>query len=202
MARYRFSIDLGTFIGARYINLAQGEGKPDIPGIFIPAGINGIEVKADGRTNNPNKSGFRAFLNMQQRSCNYKFINAVKENLIRKGDTPTLYNVPAYDVCYTLPEEKRKVIRAALKKRVIAEHPDWANQADEKGTDLARAISVLMPFQLGDSYLIEEQNSQQQSASPSAPVTQGVSGYTPAAAAPADSQWTPPENPEDDDLPF
>ena len=199
MARYRFSIDIGTFIGARFLNLTLTEGGKPIPGIFIPAGINGIEIQQDTRDEGKrNASGFRAFLNFLQRSCNGKYIDAVKQSLMRKGEEITLYNVPAYQVAYTLPEEKRTKIRAALKARVIADHPEWKDQSDTQGTDLSRAISMLVPYQMGDSYLVEDQNTQQPRNS-SAPVAQGVAGYT----HPASSEYDPFGGGEaNDDLPF
>lgn len=199
MARYRFSIDIGTFIGARFLNLTLTEGGKPIPGIFIPAGINGIEIQQDTRDEGKrNASGFRAFLNFLQRSCNGKYIDAVKQSLMRKGEEITLYNVPAYQVAYTLPEEKRNKIRAALKARVIAEHPEWKDQSDTQGTDLSRAISMLMPYQMGDSYLVEDQNNQQPRNS-SAPVSQGVAGYS----APASADYDPFSGAAtEDDLPF
>ncbi len=200
MARYRFSIDIGTFIGARFLNLTLTEGGKPIPGIFIPAGINGIEVQQDTRDEGKrNPSGIRAFLNFQQRSCNNKYIDAVKQSLMRRGEEITLHNVPAYQVAYTLSEEKRTRIRAALKTRVIAEHPEWKDQTDTQGTDLARAISTLMPYGMGDSYLMEDQQSQQQ-RNTSVPVSQGVSGYS----APESNDYDPFGAPagEYDDLPF
>lgn len=202
MAKYRFSIDVGTFTGARYLELplqtAKGEVK--VPGIFIPVGINGISVQADTREEDKrNASGFRAFLNFVQRSLNGKYINSIKERYQREGKEITAYNVPAYSVCYTLPEDKRTKIRAVLAKRVIAEHPEWANQTDTQGTDLSKAISTLMPFQMGDSYLIEEQQQQQQRNS-TAPVAQGVTGYS----SPAPTDYQDPFGGENapDDLPF
>ena len=108
--------------------------------------------------------------------------------------------MPAYSVCYTLPEEKRAKIRAVLAKRVIAEHPELANQTDTQGTDLAKAISTLMPFQMGDSYLIEEQNAQQQPRNSSAPVAQGVTGYSTQAPTDYADPFGGEEAP--DDLPF
>ena len=117
---------------------------------------------------------------------------------MRKGEEITLYNVPAYQVAYTLPEEKRNKIRAALKARVIADHPEWKDQSDTQGTDLSRAISMLVPYQMGDSYLVEDQNTQQPRNS-SAPVAQGVAGYT----QPASSEYDPFGGGEaNDDLPF
>ena len=202
MARYRFSIDLGAYIGARYINFTEGEGKKVIPGIFIPAGINGIEVKQDNRQEGKgNGSGFRAFLNFQQRPVNYKLIDSIKQRLVSQGEIPSAYNVPAYDVCYVLPEEKRKAIRKNLAKAVLIAHPEWKDQPDEKGTDLARAISTMMPFSIGISYLMEDQHSASPMASSNAPVAQGVAGYTPATPAPADANGSDPYA-EDPDLPF
>ena len=201
MARYRNSQDLGVFIGAKYIELPNGEGKPAIPGIFIPAGINGIDVRQDTRDESKrNASGIRAFINTQQRSCSMKYIEAVKQGLMRKGENITLYNVPAYQICYMLPEEKRTKIRAALAKRILAEHPEWSQQTDTQGTDLSRAISMMLPFQMGDSYLVEEQNQQGAYTNTSAPVAQGITGYS-AATPPEDNsaQWSPAN---DDDLPF
>lgn len=200
MARYRFSIDAGTFIGARFLNLTLTDGGKPIPGIFIPAGINGIEVQTDNRDEGKrNPSGIRAFLNFQQRICNNKYIEAVKQSLMRKGEEITLYNVPAYQVAYTLPEEKRKPIREALKKRILAEHPEWKDQTDTQGTDLSRAISTLMPYQVGDSYLMEEQNAQQQPRNASAPVSQAVSGYS----SPTSNDYDPFGGEQaPDDLPF
>lgn len=200
MARYRNSQDLGIFIGAQFINLPRGEGQAPVPGIFIPAAINGIDVRADNRDEKKrNASGFRAFINTQQRSCSNRYIEAVKQGLMRKGEQVTLYNVPAYQVCYMLPEEKRTKIRAALEKRIKAEHPEWAEQTDTSGTDLAREISTMMPFQMGDSYLIEEQSQPTTHMNVSAPVAQGVTGYSAAVLNEDNSgQWAP----ADEDLPF
>lgn len=200
MARYRFSIDVGTFIGARFLSLNLTEGGKSIPGIFIPAGINGIEVQTDTRDEGKrNASGIRAFLNFQQRSCNNKYIDAVKQSLQRKGEEITLYNVPAYQVAYTLPEAKRTKIREALKKRIISERSELSNQTDTQGTELARAISMLMPYQMGDSYLIEEQNAQVALRNASVPTAQGVTGWTP----PEQSNYDPlGEDSLPEDLPF
>ena len=99
----------------------------------------------------------------------------------------------------TLPEEKRNKIRASLAIKILKEHPEWAGQTDTTGTDLARAISMMMPFQMGDSYLIEDQNTQQQLNS-TAPVAQQVAGYTPQTVDMNDpNAWA---QPSDDDLPF
>ncbi len=199
MARYRNSQDLGVFIGARYICPTFEEGGKPIRGIFIPVDINGIEVQQDNREEGKrNASGIRAFINTQQRSCNNKYIDAVKQSLMRKGEEITLYNVPAYQICYTLPEEKRQKIRAALAKRLKLEHPEWAQQTDTQGTDLARAISMMMPFQMGDSYLMEEQSASQTPRNTSAPVAQGVAGYTSQQPDPFDEAFTQ----NNDDLPF
>lgn len=199
MARYRNSQDLGVFIGAKYITCPNEEGKP-VRGIFIPDAINGIAVTQDNREEGKrNSSGIRAFINTQQRFANQKYIDSVKERLVKSGEQITAYNVPAYQICYTLPEEKRKKIRAALATKILKEHPEWAGQTDTQGTDLARAISMMMPFQMGDSYLIEDQNTQQQLNS-TAPVAQHVAGYTPQAVAMNDpNAWA---QLSDDDLPF
>lgn len=199
MARYRNSQDLGVFIGARFIAPTFEEGGKPIRGIFIPVDINGIEVQQDSREEGKrNASGIRAFINTQQRSCNPKYIEAVKQSLQRKGEEITLYNVPAYQVCYTLPEEKRARIRASLAKRLIAQHPEWANQTDTQGTELARAISMMMPFQMGDSYLMEDNNNAAPRNS-SAPIAQGVAGYTAQQTDPFDQDAFASD---DSDLPF
>lgn len=200
MARYRNSQDLGVFIGARFIAPVLTEGGNPIRGIFIPTDINGIEVQQDTRDEDKrNHSGIRAFINTQQRACNNKYIEAVKQSLMRKGEAVTLHNVPAYHICYTLPEEKRTRIRASLAKRIIAEHPEWASQTDTQGADLARAISMMMPFQMGDSYLIEEPPAASAPRTSSAPVAQGVAGYAPASSPdPFDSAFLS----QDEDLPF
>lgn len=200
MARYRNSQDLGVFIGAKYITCPNEEGKP-VRGIFIPDAINGIVVTQDKRGEDKrNASGIRAFINTQQ--CffkNNRYIDSVKERLVKSGEQVTAYNVPAYQICYTLPEEKRNKIRAALAVKILKQHPEWAGQTDTQGTDLARAISMMMPFQMGDSYLIEDQNTQQQLNS-TAPVAQQVAGYTPQAVDMNDpNAWAPST---DDDLPF
>lgn len=194
--RYRSSIDIGAFLGTRHLTI-NVDGK-DITGIFIPTAINGIEVREDTRTKNQNPSKIRAFVNFTQRSYSSAFLSATKDRLVSRGDTPTPYNVPAWQQCYTLAEDKRNAIRAALKKRVLAEHPEWNGMEDVKGNDLAAAISRLMPYQMGDSYLIEEQSSHPQQYS-SAPSAQQVSGYSSAAFSPSESPWSLPE---DSDLPF
>lgn len=199
MARYRFSIDLGTFLGAKFLNVALTEGGKPFPCICIPVGVNGIAVQTDTREEGKrNQSGFRAFLNFIQRSCNGKYIEAVKQSLLRRGEEVTLHNVPAYQVCYSLKEELRNNIRAMLKARVLADHPEWKDQTDTQGTDLARAISTLMPFQMGDSYLMEEQ--QQQPRNTSALIAQGVAGYS----APVSNEYDPLGMPTGnmDDVPF
>ena len=196
MARYRNTQDLGIFVGARFLNITITDGGPQIPGIFIPVGINGIDVQPDTRDEDKrNASGFRAFISTTQRNCNSSYLNAIKQNLIRKGEDITPYNVPAYQVCYTLTEERRKRIRESLCNRLKKEHPEWKDLNDERGNALSAAISRLMPYQMGDSYLIEETGSQQ-AARPAAMEPQN-NGYTPqVAAAPFDA-------PSDkDDLPF
>ena len=205
MAKYRFSVDMGIFTGARYLepefDTPDGKSKVKIPGIFIPCAINGITVQADTRDEaKRNVSGFRAFITFVQRAVSGKYVQTIKERLTREGNAITPYNVPAYSVCYTLPEEKRVKIRAALAKRVLSEHPDWANQSDTQGTDLARAISTLMPFQMGDSYLIEEQPSQGQPRNSTAPVAQGVAGY--AAQIPTQEAQENMWQENNEDLPF
>ena len=199
MARYRFSVDAGQFIGARFISPTFEEGGKPVPGIFIPAGINGIEVQNDTREEGKrNASGFRAFLNFRQVLCNNKYTDSVKQGLVRRGEEITPYNVPAYQVAYSLPEAKRTKIREVLKNFILKLHKEWANQTDTQGTDLSKAISTMMPYQMGDSYLMEEQ----QSAAPrnnNAPVAQGVAGYS--AAASNDYDPLGGEN-APDDLPF
>lgn len=197
MARYRSSIDLGAFLGARYISFTE-DGKT-IPGIFIPTAINGIEVREDKRTKNANQSKLRAFINFVQRSYNAAFLTACKNKLVSTGETPTPYNVPAWQQCYTLPEERRLAIRAALKKVVIRDNPDLATMEDVKGNDLAAAISRLMPFSVGDSYLIEEQSAAAPPSYSSGPSAQSVGGYTPAQLPADDNVY---HGPDENDLPF
>lgn len=201
--RYRNSQDLGVFIGARFIAQTFTEGGPVIRGIFIPVDINGITVNQDTREEGKrNASGFRAFINTQQRYCNNRYIDAIKQKLQREGEPITAYNVPSHQICYTLPEEKRTKIRAALAKNIIKQHPEWAQQKDEdKDSDLHKAISRMMPFQMGDSYLIEEKTSQgAYQPTSTAPVAQQVSGYTPPTNDPFNSEQY--NNGSDDDLPF
>jgi len=202
MARYRFSIDLGVFLGMRHITVPLGEGGKNIQGIFIPTGINGIDVREDNRPDGKcNQSKLRAFVNFQQRDYASAYLSSVRDRLTAKGEAITPYNVPAWQVCYTLPEERRTVIRGVLKQVVLKAHPEWSQQEDSKGTELAAAISILMPFQMGDSYLIDDGNGQQSQSYSSAPSAQQVSGYTPVAAPPADqSGWDAPTSM--DDLPF
>ena len=196
------SIDLGAFLGMRHISIPLTEGGKPVEGIFIPTAINGIRVKADQRpAGKGNQSKLRAFVNFMQRTYSNAFLQTVKDNLIRKGEQVTLYNVPAYQVCYSLPEETRNIIRAALKKRILRDNPNLAGQEDVKGTELSAAISRLMPFQMGDSYLMEEQQYNSGYASPTPPqAVQQVQTFTQAAIP------TPEDDPlnggEIDDLPF
>lgn len=201
MARYRFSIDLGAFIGVRFRKIKFDENGPEVPCLCIPVGINGMAVAEDTReVGKRNPSGLRVFLNFTQRLCNNKYIDAVKQSLMRRGEEVTLYNVPAFQVCYTLKEEVRTKIRAALAKKVIADHPEWGQQSDTQGTDLSRAISTMMPFQMGDSYLVEEQSAASAPRNSNTPVSQGVAGYSEAMSNNYDPFGEGGGN--DDDLPF
>lgn len=194
MAKYRFSIDLGCFIGVRHISIPVGENGQAIPGIFIPTGINGIDVADDTRgEGRANQSKIRAFVNFQQRSLNNKYIQAIKDRLISRGEPVTATNIPAWSVCYSLSEEKRTRIRAALKRKVLAEHPEYNGQEDVKGTELSAAISRFVPFQMGDSYLIEE-SAQSYTPQYGYPAPQQVTGYTPAQM--------PDPSYQNEDLPF
>ncbi len=198
MARYRFSIDAGAYIGARLVSIPAGEGGKPVQGIFIPTGINGIDVREDSRPEGKcNHSKIRAFLNFQQRPLVAKYLSAIRDRLVARGETVTPYNVPAWSVCYTIPEERRLQIRSALKGAVLKAHPEMAGQEDVKGTALAAEISRMMPFQMGDSWLIEER---QTSASPytPAPPAHQVVGYTSVAAPPADANYAF----DPDDVPF
>lgn len=200
MARYRFSIDLGVFLGTRLVTIPVGENGKPITGIFIPTGINGIEVVEDKRDEGKaNHSKLRAFLSFMQRSYSNAFLTSCKNRLVAQGNAVTPYNVPAWQVCYSLAEEKRTNIRQALKQAVLRDHPEWSYMEDVKGNELAGAISRMMPFQIGDSYLVEEQQVGQSPSYSSAPAAHSVSGYTPVAPAQPDQQWSAPT---DQDLPF
>lgn len=196
--RYRFSLDLGKLLGARFVTINNEEGKP-MPGLFIPIGINFIEVKKDERAEDKrNLSGIQAFVNFTFWQVGQRLIDAIKSKMLREGTQITTFNVPAYQVNYTLNEEKRAKQRAALAKKVLKDHPEWATQTDEdKTSDLHRAVSVMQPSDLGLAYACEPKNAT--TATPTnAPVAQTVQGYTPTqdpfeAAAAQDSG---------DDLPF
>ena len=54
---------------------------------------------------------------------------------------------------------------------------------------------MMMPFTMGDCYLVEENRNTVAPANPSAPSAQSVAGYTPAAAPAETPEW-------DNDLPF
>ena len=196
MAHYRFSIDLGRFIGARFVTINNEDGKA-VNGIFIPAGINAINVLSDTRDEGKrNASGIKAFVNFVMRRTSEKYISAIRQSTVGRGETVTEYNIPYYQACISIKEELRTKIRAALAQKVLAHHPEWQGQSDTQGTDLARAITMLMPFAMGDCYLVEENNGQQQQpVNRNAPQAASVQGYTPAAAPAEAAEWN-------DDLPF
>jgi hypothetical protein len=195
MAHYRFSIDLGRFIGARYITVNNEEGKA-VNGIFIPSSINAINVLNDTRDEGKrNQSGFKAFVNFAMRRSSEKYISTIRQSTIGRGETVTEYNIPYYQACVSIKEEMRTKIRAVLAAKVLKDHPEWNGQSDTPGTDLSRAVSMLMPFAMGDCYLVEENRTQTQSVNSNVPSAASVQGYTPAAA-PAENQ------PWNDDLPF
>lgn len=193
MAKYRTSQDLGALIGVRYVNIPNEQGQP-IPGIFIPTGINGIDVKADNRDeNHRNASGINAWLNCRLDYPGNAFLQACRQRLMRENEVETPYNIPAFNVNVATSEEKRNKIREAIAKRMRMEHPEWKDLPDEKGNELAKAISRLMPYTIGQAYLVEPKNAPAQQQ-PFAPVTQNVSGYTPAPV--------PQESNYEDGLPF
>lgn len=195
MAHYRFSIDLGRFIGARFVTINNEEGKP-VNGIFIPSGINAINVLADTRDEGKrNPSGIKAFINLVMRRASNKYIDTIRQSTVGRGETVTEYNIPYYQACLSIKEEIRNKIREVLAKKVIQQHPEWNGQSDTQGTDLSRAISMMMPFTMGDCYLVEENRNTAAPANPSAPSAQSVAGYTPAAAPAETPEW-------DNDLPF
>ncbi len=195
MARYRSSIDLGAFLGVRFLNAQVGEDGSSVQGIFIPTGINGIEVKPDTRPDGKcNQSKLRAFLNFQQRSCNASYLQFIRNRIISAGETITPFNVPAWHQCYILPEEKRTKIRQALKKRILAEHPELAGQEDVRGTDLSKQISRLMPFQMGDSFLIDDSTAAPQAAAPTPPAVT-IANFSTAPVTDSSADW-------DGDCPF
>lgn len=199
MARYRNSQDLGVFIGARFISQVFEEGGRPVRGLFIPTDINGIDVQKDEReAARRNVSGLRAFINTQQRQPHQRYIDAIRQSVIRRGDEVTAYNVPAYQICYILPEEKRLRIRKALRARVLAQHPEWSQQSDTPGTDLSREISRMVPFQMGDSYLIPPANASQQERASSGMQAEGLASRPMAQPAAFDTSDTV----TDDDLPF
>jgi hypothetical protein len=100
-----------------------------------------------------------------------------------------------------LKEEIRNRIRQVLQKLVLREQPELEGQADERGTELAKAISRLTPFDMGDAYLVEDRHLQGQSyQNPSQP-----QGFAVQQA----QSWTPPtgddggqQEPWEDDMPF
>lgn len=202
MAKYRFSIDLGKFFGAKAVVVKGDDGQTDVPGIFIPAAINGLQVTQDGRAEQKrNRSGLRCFANFVFRDPNGIYIQSVRDGLLRKGEAQTPYNIPAYTVCFSLKEEIRTRIRQALQKLVLREQPELSGQADERGTELAKAISRLTPFDMGDAYLVEDRHLQGQSyqnpSQPQGPAVQQAQSWTPPTGDDGGQQesW-------EDDLPF
>lgn len=202
MTKYRFSIDLGKFFGAKAVTVKGDDGQTDVPGIFIPAAINGLQLTQDRRAEQKrNRSGLRCFANFVFRDPNRSYIQSVRDGLMRKGEPQTPYNIPAYTVCFSLREEIRNRIRQVLQKLVLREQPELEGQADERGTELAKAISRLTPFDMGDAYLVEDRHLQGQSyQNPSQP-----QGFAVQQA----QSWTPPtgddggqQEPWEDDMPF
>ena len=202
MTKYRFSVDLGKFFGAKAVTVKGDDGQTDVPGIFIPAAINGLQLTQDRRTEQKrNRSGLRCFANFVFRDPNRSYIQSVRDGLMRKGEPQSPYNIPAYTVCFSLKEEIRNRIRQVLQKLVLREQPELEGQADERGTELAKAISRLTPFDMGDAYLVEDRHLQGQSyQNPSQP-----QGFAVQQA----QSWTPPtgddggqQEPWEDDMPF
>lgn len=202
MTKYRFSVDLGKFFGAKAVTVKGDDGQTDVPGIFIPAAINGLQLTQDRRAEQKrNRSGLRCFANFVFRDPNRSYIQSVRDGLMRKGEPQSPYNIPAYTVCFSLREEIRNRIRQALQKLVLREQPELEGQADERGTELAKAISRLTPFGMGDAYLVEDRHLQGQSyQNPSQP-----QGFAVQQA----QSWTPPtgddggqQEPWEDDMPF
>lgn len=205
MAKYRFSIDLGKFFGAKAVVVKGDDGVTDVPGIFIPAAINGLQVTQDSRAEQKrNRSGLRCFANFVFRDPNGIYIQSVRDGLLRKGEAQTPYNIPAYTVCFSLKEEIRARIRQALQKLVLREQPELAGQADERGTELSKAISRLTPFDMGDAYLVEDRHlsgqSYQNPSQSQGPAVQSAQTWTPPQTDPATGMPYGQEVP--DDLPF
>ena len=116
MAHYRFSIDLGRFIGARFVTINNEEGKP-VNGIFIPSGINAINVLADTRDEGKrNPSGIKAFINLVMRRASNKYIDTIRQSTVGRGETVTEYNIPYYQAWLSIKEEIRNKIREVLAK--------------------------------------------------------------------------------------
>lgn len=195
MASYRVYADLMAYTGAQYINAKarprkEGESDADyakvpiVSGVFIPDKYNDIQVAADtSKEGFRNASGLTAKLNLNvyplrlgngqdgQPTPHQKLVDAAKIRVQQQGNDVTAYNIPSVSVNASFRKEFLDDMRKKVAAQLIRQHPEWQGTTEETNTDLRRAVSARIPYEIGLGYLREPKGngqSQQQAVAPAA----------------------------------
>lgn len=184
MASFNKNEDLMKLKGAMLvsINHPMAGGKP-VSGVFIPTDWNDIQVRESQRQ----AGQYSATLRTAMWPASEKYIQAIRENRQQRGEDITNWQPPSHTIEVNYSEEFMARARAAAKKRILAEHPEWQGYEDETlNQDLRKLITAAVRTNIGTAYAI---------------IPKGDRQAAPANIQQADAQPFAPAG-ESDDLPF
>ena len=192
MASFNKNEDLMKLKGAMLVsvNHPMAGGKP-VSGVFIPCDWNDIQV----RESRQQAGQYSATLRTVMWPAREEYIQKIRENRQQRGEDITTWQPPSHTIEVNYSEEFMARARAAAKKRILAEHPEWQGYEDESlNTDLRKLITAAVRTNIGTAYAIIPKADRQQ-APVQAQAAQGVQQWTPGA------EPFPPQD-QPDDLPF
>lgn len=191
MANFSGNLNLMGFKGAKvFSNLDPN--NPNQLFVAIPVAWNDIQLSQDGKYANA-----RVFM----AETNDKFRQACIQRKQQSGDDMTGYMPPSHQMEVSFSPEFRQRALEAARKRLVSEHPEWTGadlEDPERNTELRNAMYDAVRCRLGSMYCHQTRSSSPSQAAPAnATVANGAQGWQPGAEQPF-----PPQQEDNDDLPF
>lgn len=185
MADFFGKQNLMAFKGAKLLTGIDEE-RPSLVYVAIPVSWNDIELSQDGK---------RAMSGIYLSETTDKFRQACRERRQMSGESMDGYLPPSHTMEARFDKEFREKALAVARKRLLIEHPEWADNADpQHNTELRNAMYDAVRVRLGSLYLSQRQAAAPSGTQPQYAQAQGAQSYQPDMQ-PADASY-------DDDLPF
>lgn len=200
MANFSGTQNLLAFKGSKLMTGIDQQ-HPDMVYVVIPVPYNDIQITRDGTYAN---------VSVYMSETGEKFRQACIQRRQQSGDPMEGYTPPSHQAEVSFSKEFRERALAAAKKRILAEHPEWAANPDlqnpDYNRDLKNAMYDAVRIRLGSFYARFRQQPAGAWQQPAG--TQSFSGQAQAWTPPQTDQYGNPVgpaggySPEDDDLPF